>query len=178
MPANLLYAPLLPPRAEAVSPRLVLQAGGTLNPRRHVYIERPEDAELLRLLRAGEYVNVLTSRQMGKSSLMVRTLLALRREGVRTASVDLAAELAGRTPDTWFKGLVGELARELGLSRPRALGGGARGGDRRPAAAALRPRDRLRPGPRADPDRRLPRRDRQHAQARLHRRALPPPHVQ
>ena len=76
-----------------MSPRLVLQAGGTLNPRRHVYVERPEDAELLRLLRAGEYVNVLTSRQMGKSSLMVRALHALRLEGVRTASIDLAAEL-------------------------------------------------------------------------------------
>ena len=76
-----------------MSPRLVLQAGGTLNPRRHVYVERPEDAELLRLLRAGEYVNVLTSRQMGKSSLMVRTLLALREVEMRTASVDLAAEV-------------------------------------------------------------------------------------
>jgi hypothetical protein len=96
------------------SPRL--QAGGTLNPRRHVYIERPEDAELLRLLRAGEYVNVLTPRQMGKSSLMGRTLLALRDEGVRTASIDLAAELGSETEgDAWFKGLVGKLARELGL---------------------------------------------------------------
>ena len=32
--------------------------------------------ELLRLLLAGEYVNVLTSRQMGKSSLMLKTMLA------------------------------------------------------------------------------------------------------
>ena len=100
-----------------MSPRLVLQAGGTLNPRRHVYIERPEDAELLRLLRAGEYVNVLTPRQMGKSSLMVRMLFALSKEGVRTASIDLAAELGSETEaEAWFKGLVGKLARELGLA--------------------------------------------------------------
>ena len=31
-----------------------LQAGGTLNPRRHVYIERPEDSRVLELLRAVE----------------------------------------------------------------------------------------------------------------------------
>ncbi|ESX20355.1 hypothetical protein X766_09055 [Mesorhizobium sp. LSJC255A00] len=71
---------------------------------------------MLRLLRAGEYVNVLTSRQMGKSSLMVRTLYALREEGTRTASIDLAAELGGESDsDAWFKGLIGKLAREFGL---------------------------------------------------------------
>ena len=58
-----------------------LQAGGTLNPRRDLYIERPEDAQLLELLPDGQYVNVLTSRQMGKSSLMVRTAEALAKRG-------------------------------------------------------------------------------------------------
>ena len=62
-----------------------LQVGGTLNPRRHVYIERPEDEELLRLLLEGEYCNVLASRQMGKSSLMARTALDLARQRVERA---------------------------------------------------------------------------------------------
>jgi hypothetical protein len=75
----------------------VLQAGGTLRPGMHVYIERPEDAELLRLLRDRQYVNVLSGRQMGKSSLMVRTIQKLQHDGVRTAAIDLAAELAGAT---------------------------------------------------------------------------------
>lgn len=53
-----------------------LQAGGTLNPRRHVYIKRPADDRLFALLREGRYVNVLSSRQMGKSSLMRRSLIS------------------------------------------------------------------------------------------------------
>lgn len=97
-------------------PSLKLQVGGTLNPRRHVYIERSEDAELLRLLLVGEYVNVLTSRQMGKSSLMVKTMLALRARNVRTASIDLAADLTGAEDvETWFRGLISRLSRELRL---------------------------------------------------------------
>jgi hypothetical protein len=32
---------------------LRLQVGGTLNPRRHVYIERPEDARVFELLLHG-----------------------------------------------------------------------------------------------------------------------------
>jgi formylglycine-generating enzyme required for sulfatase activity len=94
----------------------VLQAGGTLRPGMHVYIERPEDAELLRLLRDRQYVNVLSGRQMGKSSLMVRTIQK-QHDGVRTAAIDLAAELAGATSsETWFRGLINRIRRDLDLS--------------------------------------------------------------
>ena len=41
---------------------LRLQVGGTLNPRQHVYIERPEDDRVLDLLLHGEYVNILSAR--------------------------------------------------------------------------------------------------------------------
>ena len=94
--------------------QLRLQAGGTLNPRRHLYIERPDDEILLKLLSEGQYVNVLTSRQMGKSSLMVRTAEALIERGAKCAIVDLAAELG--TPEdasTYFLGLLSKIARDL-----------------------------------------------------------------
>jgi hypothetical protein len=95
----------------------LLQAGGTLVPGRDLYIERAEDRELLQLLRRGQYVNVLTSRQMGKSSLMVRTMRALRNGGVRTAAIDLAAELTGaKEAEQWFRGLLNRLQRDLRLS--------------------------------------------------------------
>jgi hypothetical protein len=95
---------------------LKIQAGGTLVPGKHVYIERPEDAVLLTHLLEGEYVNVLTPRQMGKSSLMVRTVFALRERGLRTASVDLAAELGeAADAESYFAAWLGRLARELGL---------------------------------------------------------------
>ncbi len=93
-----------------------LQAGGTLNPRKHIYIQRPEDEEVLRLLLAGEYVNVLTSRQMGKSSLMAKTAYALQEQGVRFVSVDLAGELgSGDDPALYYQALLQKVARSLEL---------------------------------------------------------------
>ena len=88
----------------------ILQAGGTLVPGQHIYIARPEDAELLKLIRTGQYVNILSARQMGKSSLMVRTMQDLRGDGVRTTAVDLAAELSGAEgSEAWYRGLLGRL---------------------------------------------------------------------
>jgi len=91
-----------------------LQVGGALRPQRDIYIERPEDRAFFDLLLSGEYVNVLSPRQMGKSSLMVRTIRKLRANGVRTANLDVAADLAGTDQaDKWFLGLVREISRQL-----------------------------------------------------------------
>jgi hypothetical protein len=99
-----------------MSPELRLQVGGTLNPRQHLYVERPEDERFFRLLLEGQYVNVLTSRQMGKSSLMMRTVHRLDQEGVRWVTIDLASEL-GSPPDlnAYYLGLLGKIARSLRL---------------------------------------------------------------
>jgi hypothetical protein len=99
-----------------MSPELCLQVGGTLNPRQHLYVERPEDERFFRLLLEGQYVNVLTSRQMGKSSLMMRTVHRLDQEGVRWVTIDLASEL-GSPPDlnAYYLGLLGKIARSLRL---------------------------------------------------------------
>jgi hypothetical protein len=97
--------------------QLRLKPGGTLNPRRDLYIERPDDATLLRLLSEGQYVNVLSSRQMGKSSLMVRTAETLIRRGVRCASVDLAGQLGTPAdPTTYILGLLSKIARDLSIT--------------------------------------------------------------
>jgi Leucine-rich repeat (LRR) protein len=91
-----------------------LQVGGALWPQRDIYIERPEDRAFFDLLLSGEYVNVLSPRQMGKSSLMVRTIGKLRANGVRTANLDVAADLAGTDQaDKWFLALVREITRNL-----------------------------------------------------------------
>jgi Leucine-rich repeat (LRR) protein len=91
-----------------------LQVGGALRPQRDIYIERPEDRAFFDLLLSGEYVNVLSPRQMGKSSLMVRTIRKLRANGVRTPNLDVAADLAGTDQaDKWFLALVREITRKL-----------------------------------------------------------------
>ncbi len=98
------------------NPKLQLQVGGTLNPRRHLYIERPEDAELLMRLRGGEYCNVLASRQMGKSSLMARTALTLSEQNVLLVRIDIAGELGSTAePETWYLGLLEKIAYDLKL---------------------------------------------------------------
>jgi hypothetical protein len=66
------------------------KAGGTLHASAPSYVPRAADAELLaelleRLLK-GQFCYVLTSRQMGKSSLMIRTAARLRQEGMQPRS--------------------------------------------------------------------------------------------
>src|SRR5947209_5171185 len=71
------------------APRRFYVVGGNLHPNDPSYVERPADRDLYEALRRGEFCYVLTARQMGKSSLMVRTATRLRAEGVAVAIVDL-----------------------------------------------------------------------------------------
>ncbi|MDA1048967.1 MAG: SUMF1/EgtB/PvdO family nonheme iron enzyme [Planctomycetota bacterium] len=91
----------------------LLQAGGTLVPGRHVYIERPEDAQVLKLLLDREYCNILSCRQMGKSSLMAHVADQLDREGVLVAQVDLQDMGTPESLDDWYQGLLRDIVRAL-----------------------------------------------------------------
>ena len=91
-------------------------AGGTVPPGSPSYVERSADRELYDALLRGEFCYVLNSRQMGKSSLAVRTLARLTGSGVRNAFVDLT-RIGGATvsPEQWYAGLLLETGRALGL---------------------------------------------------------------
>ena len=52
--------------------------GGTLRADTLSYVERGADRDLFEALAHGEFCYVLNSRQMGKSSLLVRTAARLR----------------------------------------------------------------------------------------------------
>src|SRR4051794_31565011 len=62
-------------------------AGGTLQAGGGLYLARRADEELRALCREGTFAYVLTARQLGKSSLMVRTAERLAEEGVRSVTI-------------------------------------------------------------------------------------------
>jgi hypothetical protein len=98
------------------APQEFFVAGGTLWREAPSYIVRPADDELFRLTLAGEYCDVLAARQMGKSSLMVRTANRLQESGVRSAILDISTLGGGlSTPEAWFFGFLDELAMQLGM---------------------------------------------------------------
>lgn len=89
--------------------------GGTMPPGAPSYVERPADEQLCQGLLQGEFCYVLTSRQMGKSSLMVRTANRLRAQGVTILVLDLTAIGTNVTPEQWYDGLLMRMGRLLRL---------------------------------------------------------------
>ena len=89
--------------------------GGTLRPDAECYVERRADGELHEGLIAGDFCYVLTSRQMGKSSLMVRTVRRLRSEGRAVAVLDLTAIGQNLTVEQWYTGLLERAGSQLDL---------------------------------------------------------------
>ncbi len=79
------------------------------------YVERKADQELLTALSRGEFCHVLTARQMGKSSLMLRTGATLRAMGVTCAVLDLTAIGQNLTAEQWYAGLIVQIGDRLGL---------------------------------------------------------------
>lgn len=88
-------------------------AGGTLPLDSPAYVKRPADDELFYLLQAHEFCYVLTPRQMGKSSLMVRTAQQLQNLGSRTAIVDLTHIGTNVSMEQWYSGILISLQSQL-----------------------------------------------------------------
>lgn len=89
--------------------------GGTLPLNAPSYVVRQADRDLLEGLGQGEFCYVLNTRQMGKSSLMIRAATELGAQGCRVAVLDLTAIGQNLTPAQWYAGLLSSLAEQLAM---------------------------------------------------------------
>jgi AAA-like domain len=90
--------------------------GGTLRPDDPSYVVRVADRILEEQLRIGVFCAILTARQMGKSSLMVRIARRLVAQGTRCAVVDLTAIGTKVAADGWYLGVLAPIRNQLRLT--------------------------------------------------------------
>jgi WD40 repeat protein len=89
--------------------------GGTMRPDALSYVRRDADEELYNGLVENEFCHVLTARQMGKSSLMLRTATRLRKSGMGVAALDLTGIGTNLSAEQWYSGLIIQMGDRLNL---------------------------------------------------------------
>ena len=103
--------------AEAGVDASIYTVGGTVQANEGgLYIARQADAELLRLCEESKFAYVLTPRQMGKSSLMIRTAETLIDADKQAVIIDLTQLGTQLSADEWYSDFLDLVASQLMLA--------------------------------------------------------------
>ena len=93
------------------------KVGGSLSEEAPSYVVRQADNKLYQNLKLGEFCYVLNSRQMGKTSLLVRTMRKLEASGVYCTTIDVSGRGSQNIqPEQWYAGVVYTLVANFQLA--------------------------------------------------------------
>jgi tetratricopeptide (TPR) repeat protein len=100
------------------NPKYEYQIGGSLPEDAPTYVRRQADQDFYQYLKNSEFCYVLNARQMGKSSLQIRTMHRLQDEGFASAVIDVSSiGSEDTTQEQWYAGIIRILVNNLGLKR-------------------------------------------------------------
>lgn len=86
------------------------QVGGSLRENSPIYVNRQADEDLYKNLRNGDFCYVLYPRQIGKSSLQVKTKQRLEAEGITCVAIDFTRiGIKSVTQEQWYYGIANKL---------------------------------------------------------------------
>ncbi|MCF2144872.1 AAA-like domain-containing protein [Desmonostoc muscorum LEGE 12446] len=93
--------------------------GGSLGENAPTYVVRQADSDLYYSLKAGDFCYIFNSRQMGKTSLIVRTMKKLQAEGFACTSLDFSVRGSRDVrSEQWYAGIVYKLVTNYNLANP------------------------------------------------------------